>query len=300
MLMAKNRSTTIALALLTLAAALPAAADTRFRVRQMTRNDVPLGKGQCDIRLQVDNEVEVAVRGDSVMIRTIQGRDAYDDGSECNAPLPTRDVGGIGFEVRDRRNDIQLLAEPAPRNNFTAVVRIRDSSGGQGRYHFRLTWQMTGSDYRSGNRRDDDFGDYGRNGGFGNNRRGGYDDDDDRSRRNAPPGFAWNNVLQFSGRGRGEMTHSNLGDERLSNVEVNIDRGGRVVVAFRGERNRMHTFQGVVNSRDGGRLRADVVSEDRRLRGPMLISVDGRQQVNSITLQATDGRDRLRLNWDRR
>ena len=29
-------------------------------------------------------------------------------------------------------------------------------------------------------------------------------------------------------------------------------------------------------------------------------SLDGRQNVNSITLDATDGRDRLRVNWDRR
>src|SRR5579871_2938430 len=29
-------------------AALPAMADTQFRVRRMTRDDVPMGKGQCD------------------------------------------------------------------------------------------------------------------------------------------------------------------------------------------------------------------------------------------------------------
>ena len=73
-------------AILMLCAALPALADTRFQVRRMTRDDVPPGKGQCDIRLQVDNEVEVSVRGDLVNIRTIAGRDARDDGSECNAP----------------------------------------------------------------------------------------------------------------------------------------------------------------------------------------------------------------------
>src|SRR5437867_8826578 len=126
--------------------AAPAMADTQFRIRRMTRNDVPFGKGQCDIRLQVDGEVEVSVRRDSVFIRTISGRDAYDDGSECNAPLPDRDVGRIDFEVRDSRNEIRLLAEPSRRNDFAAIVRIRDSSGGQGRYHFRLSWQQTGSD----------------------------------------------------------------------------------------------------------------------------------------------------------
>ncbi len=52
--------------------------------------------------------------------------------------------------------------------------------------------------------------------------------------------------------------------------------------------------------RDNGRLKAAVTSEDGRLRGPMYISVDQRQNVNSISLEATDGRDRMRLNWDRR
>jgi hypothetical protein len=32
----------------------------------------------------------------------------------------------------------------------------------------------------------------------------------------------------------------------------------------------------------------------------MYISVDDRQNVNSITLEATDGRDRLRVSWDRK
>src|SRR3954447_11812689 len=93
-------------ALVVFAAALPALADTHFQIRRMTRDDVPIGKGQCDIRLQVDNEVEVAVRGDSVSIRTIAGQDARDDGSECNAPIPNRDVEGFNFEVRESRNDI--------------------------------------------------------------------------------------------------------------------------------------------------------------------------------------------------
>src|SRR5437870_10038211 len=106
-------------ALAALCAALPALADTRFQIRRMTRDDVPPGKGQCDIRLQVDNEVEVSVRGDMVMIHTLAGRDARDDGSECNAPLPDRNLEGFGFEVKDSRGDIRMLSEPSYRNGFT-------------------------------------------------------------------------------------------------------------------------------------------------------------------------------------
>jgi hypothetical protein len=262
--------------------AVPAMADTQFRLRQMRRDDVPLGKGQCDIRLQVDDEVEVAVRGDVVQIRTIAGRDAYDDGnSECNAPLPNRDVEDFGFEVRDSRNDIRLLAEPSRRNGYAAIVRIRDSKGGQGRYHFRLTWRMTGSDYRPD--------------------RGGYDDP--RGGSDGPRGgrgFQWNNTISFRGDGRGMANYGGPGgDRRLSGVNVDIDRNGRILVTFRTDRGVL-VFQGFVSGREGNRLRADVQSEDRRLRGPMFVMVDNRERVDSINLEATDGRERLRLNWDRR
>ncbi len=265
----------IGVAVLGLSAALPALADTQFRVRQMTRNDVPPGKGQCDIRLQVDNEVEVSVRRDNVSIRTLSGRDAYDDGSECNAPLPDRDVRDFQFDVIERRGDIRLVAEPSRRDGFAAIVHIRDTSGGQGRYHFRLTWAMTGGDSRP--RRD-------------------YDE----RPQGAPPvaGFAWNNTIDFHGNGRGVATLNNF-DRRLLNCNINIDRSGRIVVSFRTDHGQMN-YSGRVTNREGDRLRADVVSEDGRLRGPMFISTDGRDDVNRVTLEATDGRDRLRLNWDRR
>ena len=259
------------MALLALCAALPGLADTQFRIRQMTRNDVPPGKGQCDIRLQVDNEVDVSVHGDMVMIHTLAGRDPRDDGSECNAPLPDRNIEGFNFQVMDSRNEIRLVAEPSRRNNFTAVVHIRDSAGGEGRYHFRLSWAMGG--------------------------RGGPTEE----RRGGGPGFSWNNTIDYRGQGHGSSALNNQGEERLLDVTVNVDRGGKILVTFRGERGRPPlSFTGTVIASEGGRRKADVVSEDRRLHGPMYISVDGRQNVNSVTLEATDGRDRLKVNWDRK
>lgn len=273
-------------AILLLCAALPALADTRFQVRRMARNDVPLGKGQCDIRLQVDNEVEVDVRGDLVTIRTIAGRDARDDGSECNEPLPNRDIEGFNFEVKESRNEIRLLAEPSRRNSFAAIVRIRDSSGGEGRYHFRLSWALTGSDY-------------GRPG--GGNDRPPSRRNDDFNRPAGGPGFSWNNTVSFRGNGRGTASMNSFGEMRLGEVTIEIDRGGKLVARFRTDgRGQPLSFTGQILANEGGRWKADVMSEDRRLRGPMWISVDEGRQVNSVTLEATDGRDRMRLNWDRR
>jgi hypothetical protein len=275
--MTLNRIGAIALGI---AFCLPALADSQFRVRRMTRNDVPLGKGQCDIRLQVDNEVEVSLRGDSVFIRTIAGRDAYDDGSECNAPLPDRAMGGFNFEVKESRNEIRLISEPSRRTNFAAVVLIRDSSGGQGRYHFRISWEM---------------------GGFSSERPRENDRPRFEEERRGPPGFVWNNVFNFRGVGRGTATLNGF-EQRLADVNVAIDRTGHVLVVFRAERGRGRdlSFNGQVVNREGGRLRCEVASEDRRYRGSMFISVGERENVNAITFEGGDSRDRMRLNWDRR
>jgi hypothetical protein len=278
------------MALFALCAALPALADTQFRISRMTRTDVPPGKGQCDIRLQVDNEVDVSVHGDMVMIHTLAGRDPRDDGSECNAPLPDRNIEGFNFEVKDSRNEIRLMAAPSRRNNFTAVVHIRDSAGGEGRYHFRLSWAMGGGGRPPAERRGPSGPPPDAQRGYGpppDERRGG-------------PGFSWNNTIDYRGQGRGSSVLNNFPEQRLSDVTVNIDRGGRILVSIHAEGNRTLSFTGTVIASEGGRLKADVVSQDRRLHGPMYISVDDRQNVNSITLEATDGRDRLRVNWERR
>lgn len=274
-------------------AALPAFADTQFRVRRMERGDVPFGKGQCDIRLQVDNEVEVALRGDTVSIRTITGQEPRDDGSECNEPLPSRNVSGFNFTVSDSRNEIRLLSEPSRRSNFAAVVRIRDSSGGFGRYHFRITWDLTGGS--SGNQ----GGTSGNQGGFGNDRPNSRQPD--RPNGDSYGGnMAWNNVMRYSGPGRGQSVLQGYGTQRLSDVSVDIDRGGRLQVSFRTDSGRPLAFTGTVMGQDGDTIKADVATGDRRLRGPMYLSIDNRSNVYRVSLEATDGRDRLRLNWDRR
>jgi hypothetical protein len=242
--------------------------DTQFRVRRMTRDDVPQGKGQCDIRLQVDNEAEVSVRGDMVFIHTISGRDPRDDGSECNLPLPDRGLAGFNYEVKDSRGEIRLVAEPSPRNRNTAVVYIRDSAAGEGRYHFRLSWIIGGAP------------------GGG----GGYE------RREEP--FRWNDEIGFRGEGRGSLIVGDRGEQRVFDATVSIDRRGSVGVTFRVEGNRFLTFSGTVTGREGGRIRADVQGEG--MRGTMFLSIDDRRNINSITMEGGGDRGRMRLNWDRR
>jgi hypothetical protein len=121
-----------------------------------------------------------------------------------------------------------------------------------------------------------------------------------QERRGGGAGFSWNNTIDYKGKGHGSSTLNNSAGQRLSSVSVSVDRGGRILVSFRAERGgRPIAFTGTLIASENGRLKADVVTEDQRLHGPMYISVDDRQKVKSITLEATDGRDRLRVNWDK-
>jgi hypothetical protein len=43
-----------------------------------------------------------------------------------------------------------------------------------------------------------------------------------------------------------------------------------------------------------------MVTGDNRLHGTMILSVDDRQNVNTIAMDATDGQDHLHLTWDRK
>jgi hypothetical protein len=267
------------ISILILLAAAPVWADTQFRTRKMTRDDVPLGRGQCDIWLYVDNEVEVTVRGDMVFVRTLSGRDSRDGGSECNAPLPNRDIHDFHFEEADSRAEMRLLAEPARRNNFQAVVGIRDPAPGECHCHFRLTWTM--ADDRNVSRRDPD--DFRRD---GDDRRGG---------------LAWNNTTHFAGPGHGSSALSGYGAQRLFDVSVDIDRGNRILVSFRTDSGRRLSFSGTVIGADGDTLRADMATDDQaRLRGSMYISRNPRGEVYRITLDATNGQDRLGVDWNGR
>jgi hypothetical protein len=312
------RARRLLMALVCMLMALPAMADTRFRVRQMVRNDVPVGKGQCDIRLYVDGEVEVSVRGEMVLIRTISGRDARDDGSECNAPLPPRAPGGFGFEVKDKRGDIRLLAEPSRRSDFAAVVGIRDGQGGEGRYHFRLSWALGGGG--GGDRMDDRRGPDRQGPDRMDDRRGpdrmddrqGPDRMDDRrgpdrmDDRRGPDRMddrrgglnGWNRTVDFSGRGDGRYSREGSGFRRITETSVRIDRDGNVSAGLVTEGwGRIELSGRVTRVMGDDRIAADVRAEDPRGPRGEMVFVLGRDRVREISLSGTAGRDRCEISW---
>jgi hypothetical protein len=261
---------------LLLACAIPVFADgvTQFQARRASPLSATPGKGWCDIRLIVDGEADVSLRADRIFARNVTGPAVQDDGSECSVPLPDGPVHSFRFEAKGRRNDVRLLEQPAAQNAFTALVRIRDTAPGAAQYRFRVSWEDAGVDRRPWQ----------------------FDNPDQ------PPtgaGFSWNNTTSFKGDGRGRMTVDD-GELKLRKVGVEVDQSGKVAVWFRADGRKLPvTFTGQLLANEHGRLKVDSMSEDRRMRGSMWITIDTRQRLESISLDATDGRDRLSLSWER-
>ena len=277
----------IILALLT---AIPACADSRFRITVMQQAGLASGKAQCDIRLEIDNEVEITVRRDLVMIHTVSGQDATDDGSDCSAPLADKEMPNFAVQPVDNRSEIKVLQKPSAGNDYAVVVRIVDAASGFGRYHFRLSWDAAPG---AGTAVDTPPPPSGRK-------------QNDLEHPPTPPGFVWNNAINYRGRGMGQSLIDGRGP-KLADVRVDIDLGGKIVVLFTtearaGGRGGLRTvaFTGSVMNREGSRIRASMVTEDQRLHGTMVLSVDENHAVNTITMTATDGQDHLRLTWDRK
>ena len=102
--------------------------------------------GRCTIRVRIDDDSDVELRGDQIRIRPLRGGPGRDEGSECNAPLPTSgNIRNFRFRGIDGRGNPRLVQEPASRNYYVAVVNVQDPRGGDEGYTFELSWDWDGS-----------------------------------------------------------------------------------------------------------------------------------------------------------
>ena len=240
---------------------LPASADLQFTARPMSNSNLPSGKGECNIRLLVDDAVEVTVQGKRVEVHSITGGDARDDGSECSSPLPGSDFDRFHFEVKEKRNEIRLEEPPSAGNGYRAKIFIRDSASGEGRYAFRLTWNVPPPA--------------------------------------PPPGMSSNNAVHSSARGHGEARLDDEPSVALTTATVDYDTAGNLFVVLAPMRGEAIAFSGTVMSFDGHVMKADAAAGGRfkNLRGPIYLYFDDKRQVFKIEAHATDGQQRLTLNW---
>lgn len=95
--------------------------------------------GRMTWRGRVDDDVRIRIRGGTADVETIGGSPYYDAQPNFDNSLPNRRVT-VRLTEKRGRGEIFIEQQPTRENDFTAVVRIRDTRGGASDYAFTLEW----------------------------------------------------------------------------------------------------------------------------------------------------------------
>ena len=95
--------------------------------------------GRMTWRGRVDDDVRIRIRGGSADVETIGGTPYYDAQPSFDNSLPNRRVT-VRLTEKRGRGEIFIEQQPTRENDFTVVVRIRDTRGGASDYAFTLEW----------------------------------------------------------------------------------------------------------------------------------------------------------------
>lgn len=95
--------------------------------------------GRMTWKGRVDDDVRITIRGGTADVETLGGTPYYDSQPNFGASLPSRRVT-VRLTSKRGRGDIFIEQQPSRENDFSVVVRIKDSRGGASDYEFELQW----------------------------------------------------------------------------------------------------------------------------------------------------------------
>lgn len=95
--------------------------------------------GRMTWRGRVDDDVRIRIRGGSADVETLGGTPYYDGQPNFENSLPNRRVT-VRVSKNRGRGDIFVEQQPSRENDFTAIIRIKDTRGGADNYEFTLEW----------------------------------------------------------------------------------------------------------------------------------------------------------------
>jgi hypothetical protein len=95
--------------------------------------------GRMTWRGRVDDDVRIRIRGGTADVETIGGTPYSDSQPNFFNSLPSRRVT-VRLTMKRGRGDVFIEQQPSRENDFTAIVRIKDSRGGASDYEFELQW----------------------------------------------------------------------------------------------------------------------------------------------------------------
>jgi len=95
--------------------------------------------GRMTWRGRVDDDVRIRIRGGTAEVETLGGTPYSDGQPNFYNSLPYRRVT-VRLTNKRGRVEISIEQQPSRENDYTAVVRIRDTRGGASEYEFELQW----------------------------------------------------------------------------------------------------------------------------------------------------------------
>jgi hypothetical protein len=98
------------------------------------------GAGTLRWAARVDGRVRVSFRDNQAYAQRLTGQPVSGEQVQFSSPLPRR---AVNVEVRklSGRDDVSIVQQPSPNNNYTLVLEINDSSGGADLYDLEIRWQ---------------------------------------------------------------------------------------------------------------------------------------------------------------
>ncbi len=102
---------------------------------------------------RIDREVMIVVRGRNVETRAGGVDASFAPRLDVRDALP-RQLGDVDVRLNGGRGSVDVVQQPSARNDYTAIVRVRDPRSGSDDYRVVVSWQGVGyaEDDRSGNR----------------------------------------------------------------------------------------------------------------------------------------------------
>ena len=95
--------------------------------------------GRLHWRGTVDDNVQLVIRDGYVDVRTIGGTEYNDANYNFTSPLPRRRTT-VRVNKLNGRGTVRVLQQPSRENDYTAVIEIKDSSGGARGYEIEVLW----------------------------------------------------------------------------------------------------------------------------------------------------------------
>ena len=95
--------------------------------------------GQMTWRGTVDDDVRIIIRGGTAETETIGGSPYYDAVTNFTSSLPARRAS-VSVTKRRGRGEVFVEQQPSRENDYTTIIRVRDTRGGASQYEFDVNW----------------------------------------------------------------------------------------------------------------------------------------------------------------